>query len=40
MVKNIKMNVNKHKHYQLIAESIAHAEGLYNAHLTFINVAN
>jgi len=41
MVKNIKMNVKKqHKNYQLIAESIAHAEGLYNAHLTFINVAN
>ena len=34
------MNVKKHKNYQLMAEAYAHAEGLYNAQLTFINVAN
>jgi len=26
--------------YQLIAEFYAHTEGLYNANLTFMNVAN
>jgi len=41
MIKNIKMNVKKtHKNYQLIAEAHAHAEGLFNAQLTLINVAN
>jgi len=33
------MNVKKQKKYQLMAEAYARA-GLYNAQLTFINVAN
>ena len=37
MIKNIRMNVKTH---QLMAESYARAEGLYNAQLTCINVAN
>jgi len=40
MIKNIKMNVKKHTNYHLMAQSFARAEGLYNAQLTFINVAN
>jgi len=40
MIKNIKMNVKKHKNYQIMAEAYARAEGPYNAQLTFINVAN
>jgi len=40
MIKNIRMNVKKHKNYQLMAEAYARAEGLYNAHLMLINVAN
>jgi len=40
MINNIKMNVKKTQDYQLMAEAYAHAEGLYNAQLTFINVAN
>ena len=40
MIKNIKMNVKNTKKYQLLAEAYARAEGLYNAQLTFINVAN
>ena len=39
MIKNIKMNVKTH-FFQLMAESYARAEGLFNAQLTFINVAN
>jgi len=34
------MTVKKHKKYQLMAEAYARAEGLYNAQLTFFNVAN
>jgi len=34
------MTVKKTQKYQLMAESYARAEGLYNAHLTFINVAD
>jgi len=34
------MNVKNAKKYQLLAEAYARAEGLYNAQLTFINVAN
>ena len=34
------MNVKKHKNYQLLAEAYARVEGLYNAQLTFIDVAN
>jgi len=30
----------KTQKYQLMAEAYARAEGLYNAQLTFINVAN
>jgi len=33
MIKNVKM---KHKHYQIVAESYARAEGLYNAQLAFL----
>ena len=40
MIKNIKMNVKKHKDNQLMAEAYALEEGLYNALLTFINVTN
>ena len=40
MIKNIKMNVKKHKGYQLMAEAYARADWFYNAQLTFINVAN
>jgi len=39
MIKTIKNNVKKHKNNQPMAESYARA-GLYNAQLTFINVAN
>ena len=34
------MKCKKHKKYQLMAEAYARTEGLYNAQLTFINVAN
>ena len=41
MIKNVNVNeCKKHKIYQLLAEAYALAEGLYNAQLTFINVAN
>jgi len=44
MIENKRVNVKTHKIYQLIAESYAEsyarAEGLYNAYLTFMNVAN
>ena len=39
MIKNIKI-IEKNTNYQLMAEASARAEGLYNAQLTFINVAN
>jgi len=34
------VNVKTQKKYYLIAEFYARAEGLYNAHLTFMNVAH
>jgi len=37
MIKNIKMNV---KNTKVIKESYLRTEGLYNAQLTFINIAN
>jgi len=40
MIKDNKMNVKNTKKYHLMAEAYARAEGLYNAQLTFINVAN
>jgi len=39
MIETNKVNV-KHKIYYFIAEFYALAEGHYNAHLTFMNVAN
>jgi len=40
MIRNIKMNIKYKIFYQLMAEAFARADGLYNAQLTFINVAN
>jgi len=40
MIECNKVKVKKQRIYQLIAESYARAEDLYNAHFTFMNVAN
>jgi len=39
MIENTKVNIKKHKSYQLIAESYERAESFYNARLTVTYVA-